>query len=88
MQHVAGRRLAKVVMALAGTRLVMLVLPAPARVDLGRVAAELGEAGVRLAHEQDGRLALQVPVEERQRVGIDDAVRQAITSRPTMANAG
>jgi Ala-tRNA(Pro) deacylase len=53
VEHVAGRRMAKVVMALAGTRLVMLVLPAPARVDLGRVAAEVGEAGVRLAHEEE-----------------------------------
>jgi Ala-tRNA(Pro) deacylase len=53
LEHVAGRRMAKVVMALAGTRLVMLVLPAPARVDLGRLAAELGESGVRLAHEEE-----------------------------------
>jgi Ala-tRNA(Pro) deacylase len=53
LEHVAGRRMAKVVMALAGTRLVMLVLPAPARVDLGRLAVELGEAGVRLAHEEE-----------------------------------
>lgn len=53
LEHVAGQRMAKVVMALAGTRLVMLVLPAPARVDVGRLAAELGEAGVRLAHEEE-----------------------------------
>jgi Ala-tRNA(Pro) deacylase len=53
LEHVAGRRMVKVVMVLAGTRLVMLVLPAPARVDLGRVAVELGEATVRLAHEEE-----------------------------------
>lgn len=53
LEHVAGRNLAKVVMALAGTELVMLVLPAPARVDLGRLAGELGESEVRLAHEEE-----------------------------------
>jgi Ala-tRNA(Pro) deacylase len=51
--HVSGFVLAKVVMADADGRLVMLVLPAPARVDLMRLRAALGARTVRLAREEE-----------------------------------
>ncbi|MDR7481704.1 MAG: YbaK/EbsC family protein [Armatimonadota bacterium] len=52
-EHVSGYEVAKVVMALADDRLVMLVLPAPYRVDLVRLKQQLGAAAVRLAHERE-----------------------------------
>lgn len=53
VEHVPGRRFAKVVMARADDRLVMLVLPAPARVDISRVKQILGAQDVRLASEDE-----------------------------------
>jgi Ala-tRNA(Pro) deacylase len=53
LAHVAGRRMAKVVMALAGEDLVMLVLPAAHRVSLEKLASALGGPKVRLAHEEE-----------------------------------
>ncbi len=53
LEHVAGRRMAKVVMVIADADLVMVVLPAPERVDLDRLARVLGRPGVRLAHEEE-----------------------------------
>jgi Ala-tRNA(Pro) deacylase len=53
LEHVAGRRMIKVVMAVAGGRLVMLVLAAPDQVDLSRVAVLLSDREVRLAHEEE-----------------------------------
>src|SRR3970040_1726872 len=50
-EHIPGRMLAKVVMVLADGKLSMLVLPAPARVDLDKAAAALGAKEVRLAPE-------------------------------------
>ena len=41
-EHIPGRMLAKVVIVLGDGKLSMLVLPAPARVDLDRAAAALG----------------------------------------------
>ena len=52
-EHVPGRMLAKVVMVQADQRLVMLALPAPAHVDLRRVAETLGAGEVRLAEERE-----------------------------------
>lgn len=52
-EHIPGRMVAKVVMVVADGRLVLLTLPAPARVDLARVAAMLGAREVRLAHEEE-----------------------------------
>ena len=52
-EHIPGRMLAKVVMVLADGKLSMLVLPAPARVDLDKAAAALGAKEARLAHEDE-----------------------------------
>src|SRR3990172_12537374 len=52
-EHVPGRMLAKVVMVMGDGKLSMLVLPAPARVDLARATASLGAKEVRLAHEDE-----------------------------------
>ena len=52
-EHVPGRMLAKVVMALADGKMVMLALPAPSRVDLAKAASTLGTKEVRLAHEEE-----------------------------------
>ncbi len=52
-EHVPGRQVAKVVMANADGRLVMLVLPAPARVDLVRLRTALKAKMVRLAGEEE-----------------------------------
>lgn len=52
-EHVPGRTVAKVVMARADGDLVMLVVPAPSRVDLEKVAGVLGGADVELADEKD-----------------------------------
>ena len=53
LEHVAGRRMAKVVMVLADEDLIMLVLPAPERVDLTNLTRVLGSPDVRLAHEEE-----------------------------------
>jgi Ala-tRNA(Pro) deacylase len=53
LEHVAGRRMAKVVMVLADEDLVMLVLEAPERVDLTNLPAALDRGTVRLAHEEE-----------------------------------
>jgi Ala-tRNA(Pro) deacylase len=52
-EHVAGRLVAKVVIVIADGKQVMLVLPAPVRVDLGRAAQALGASEVRLAREDE-----------------------------------
>lgn len=54
--HIPGRKVAKVVIAFAGPRPVMLVLPAPDQVDLAEVGRMLGVTGaVRLAREDELR---------------------------------
>ena len=53
LEHVAGRRMAKVVMVLADADLFMLVLPATERVDIASLDRVLGRSGVRLAHEEE-----------------------------------
>jgi Ala-tRNA(Pro) deacylase len=52
-QHVPGAEMAKVVMALAGDRLVMTVLPATARLDVSKLARAMHEPEVRLAAEHE-----------------------------------
>ncbi len=53
LERLEPHRVAKVVIASAGGSLVMLVLPAPCRVDARRVAAALKTHDVRLAHEEE-----------------------------------
>src|SRR3972149_12230009 len=50
-EHVPGRMLAKVVMVFADGKMVMLVLPAPCRVDLNKAAVNLGAKEASQAHE-------------------------------------
>jgi Ala-tRNA(Pro) deacylase len=52
-EHIPGKLLAKVVMAFADGKLVMLALPAPYRVDPAKAAAALRAEEVRLAHEAE-----------------------------------
>ncbi len=52
-QHVPGKQVAKVVMAMASERLVMLVLPANAHVNFGHLAEALQSPAARLAHEEE-----------------------------------
>jgi Ala-tRNA(Pro) deacylase len=51
--HEKGMHVAKVFIAWADGQLIMLVLPAPARVDLDRVRDMLGATEVRRAHEAE-----------------------------------
>ncbi|HEY7329066.1 MAG TPA: response regulator [Gemmataceae bacterium] len=53
IEHVTGRRVAKVVFLNARNHPVMVVLPAVARVDVERVRSVLGEPDLRLATEQE-----------------------------------
>jgi CheY-like chemotaxis protein/prolyl-tRNA editing enzyme YbaK/EbsC (Cys-tRNA(Pro) deacylase) len=52
VEHVTGRRVAKVVFLNARNHPIMVVLPAVARLDLERVQAVLGEPELRLATEE------------------------------------
>ncbi len=52
-EHVPGRYMAKVVIAFAGDRMVMLALPAPERVSLLKLADEMCTEDVRLATEEE-----------------------------------
>ncbi len=52
-EHVPGRFLAKVVMVVADGRLVMTVLPATHRLDLGKLKEALKANEVRLAREEE-----------------------------------
>ncbi len=52
-EHLSGKLLGKVVLVVADEKLLMLVLPAPARVDWTRVAEAVGTDEVRLAHESE-----------------------------------
>ncbi len=53
VEHISGYAVAKVVIAVADDRPVMLVLPAPHRVDLELVRAGLRAGSVRLAEERE-----------------------------------
>jgi Ala-tRNA(Pro) deacylase len=52
-EHVPGKTVAKVVIVFADGKMVMLVLPAPYRVDFTRAGAALGAKQVRLAGEAE-----------------------------------
>jgi Ala-tRNA(Pro) deacylase len=52
-EHVPGRLVAKVVIAFADDRMVMLALPAPEKVDLLKLAEEMCTDNVRLATEDE-----------------------------------
>ena len=52
-QHVPGRELAKVVMVRSGGAFVMLVIPAPYRVDLERAKSAVGKTDLVLATEDE-----------------------------------
>jgi Ala-tRNA(Pro) deacylase len=56
-EHIPGKLVAKVVMIYADGKMVMLVLPAPSRVDFARVKHLLGTEQVRLADEVELGLA-------------------------------
>lgn len=53
IEHVPGRMVAKVVIAVVHEELVMLCLPAPCRVDLLKLMNAVGTDNVRLARESD-----------------------------------
>ncbi|MEW6231577.1 MAG: YbaK/EbsC family protein [Chloroflexota bacterium] len=52
-QHIPGKQVAKVVMAKADDRMVMLVLPAPSRIDFDKLKGLLEVKDVRLAKEEE-----------------------------------
>lgn len=52
-EHVPGRKVAKVVIAFADDRMIMLALPAPHKVDLLKLAEEMCTDNVRLANEPE-----------------------------------
>jgi len=52
-EHISGRRVAKSVFLLAGKQLITVVLPASARVDVGRVQKVLGVNDLRMATEAE-----------------------------------
>lgn len=52
-EHLPGKLMAKVVMAIADGRMIMLVLPAPERVNIEEVGRIIGATEVRLAHEDE-----------------------------------
>lgn len=54
-EHVSGYHVAKVVVAMAGKRPVLLVLPAPNQVDIGLAKTSLGFEELRLATEPEIR---------------------------------
>jgi Ala-tRNA(Pro) deacylase len=56
-QHISGKELAKVVMVMAGNELVMAVVPANCRVDLGKLEQAKNAGNVRLATEEEFRNA-------------------------------
>ena len=53
VEHVSGFDVAKVVVASADGKLVLIVLPAPHRVDLDKVKRALGATQARLAREEE-----------------------------------
>ncbi len=53
VQHVSGKELAKVVMVMEGSRMIMSVLPASHRIELERLAPLLNAESIRLATEEE-----------------------------------
>ncbi len=56
-EHIPGKLVTKVVIVSADNQMVMLVLPAPFRVDFGRVSQALGAREVRLVQESELKVA-------------------------------
>lgn len=56
-EHIPGKLVAKVVIIYAAGKMIMLVLPAPYRVDFARVKSTLGIEEIRLADEVELGLA-------------------------------
>src|SRR3970282_2990395 len=54
VEHVSGYAVAKTVAVSADGKLVLVVLPAPHRVDITKVKRALGAEEVRLAQEEEG----------------------------------
>jgi Ala-tRNA(Pro) deacylase len=52
-EHVSGKMMAKVVIAFADGKVVMIALPAPRKVSLTKAAEATGAQEVRLAHEDE-----------------------------------
>jgi len=52
-EHIPGKELAKVVMLRSGKEFLMVVLPAPHRIDLQRAQAALGKSNLTLATEEE-----------------------------------
>jgi Ala-tRNA(Pro) deacylase len=52
-EHISGRQVAKVVVAVADGDVIMLVLPASSHVDLGKLRQSLSAREVRLAKEEE-----------------------------------
>lgn len=50
-EHIPGKQVAKVVVVFADNQMVMLALPAPAKVDFNRLSKAIGARDVRLADE-------------------------------------
>jgi Ala-tRNA(Pro) deacylase len=53
VEHVSGRLIAKVVMVLADAKLLMVVVPATAKVNLAWVREAIGAREIRLAREEE-----------------------------------
>ncbi len=56
-EHIPGKQVAKVVIVFADSQMVMLVLPAPSKVDFSRLRGVLGTDNVRLADEAELSMA-------------------------------
>ena len=52
-EHISGNKVAKSVVISADNKMVLLVLPASCRVDLGKIQQHLGAQNVRLAREEE-----------------------------------
>lgn len=52
-EHISGHKVAKSVVVSANNKIVLLVLPASCRVDIGKVQQCLGAQSVRLAREEE-----------------------------------
>lgn len=94
VEHVPGRSMAKVVVAIVDGTLTALVLPAPYRVDIPKLKSALGAKEARLAREQefatvfsDCEVGAMPPFGNLYRVTV--VVDRAMTEDPTMVfNAG
>jgi len=94
VEHIPGRAMAKVVMAMIDGTLTALVLPAPHRVDIPRVKSALAAKEARLAREQefatvfpDCEVGAMPPFGNLYQVPV--VVDRALTEDPTITfNAG